>query len=81
MSGGVWRWESSESEKKGDAQTLLTSRLGDSGKGITVSPKVGKVVLRDALQAVIDDQTTRGRKSVDAAQRRVGGHRSPDLIW
>jgi integrase len=68
---------SRESEKKGDAQALLTSRLGDSGKGIAVSPKIGKVVLREALQAVIDDQTTRGRKSIDATQRRIDLHVLP----
>jgi len=56
---------------------LLTSRLGDSGKGIAVSPKVGKITLREALQAVIDDQRTRGRKSIDATQRRIDLHVLP----
>jgi len=75
--GGARDIESSESEKKGDAQALLTSRLGDAGKGIAVSPKIGKIVLRDGLQAVIDNQRTRGRKDIAAVQRRIDLHLLP----
>ncbi len=73
-SGGERHYESSESEKKGDAQKLLTDRLGDSGKGIAVSAKVGKITLTEGLQAVIDDQKAVGRKSIAHTQRRIDLH-------
>ena len=76
-SGGKRQYESSESEKKGDAQTLLTNRLGDAGKGIAVSPKIGKIDLADGLRAVVDNQKTRGRKDVAAVQRRIDLHLLP----
>jgi hypothetical protein len=75
--GGKRHYESSESEKKSDAQELLTSRLGDAGKGIAVSPKIGKITLREGLHAVITDQTTRGRRSIDATSRRIDLHLLP----
>ena len=83
--------QSSESEKKGDAQTLFTNRLGDAGKGIAVSPKVGKINLADGLRAVVDNQKTRGRKNIQQAcndesictccptSGRIGG--SPMISW
>ena len=74
VSGGKRQWESSESEKKGDAQKLLTSRLGDSEKGLVVTPKIGKITVREGLQAVIDDMTMNERRSIDHTQRRIDKH-------
>jgi integrase len=64
VSGGKRHYEGTKSEKKGDAQTLLTDRLGDVGKGIAVTPKMGKKTLAQGLKAVINDLFMNGRKSV-----------------
>ncbi len=69
--------ESSKSEKKGDAQTLLTNRLADLGKGIVVSPEMGKVTVGKALQAVIDNQKVNGRQSAAQTEQRVTDYLLP----
>jgi integrase len=63
MSGGKRRYESSGSERKEDAQKLLTSKLGDVQKGIVVTPQTGKITLGKGLAAVVEDQKQNGRKS------------------
>lgn len=64
VSGGKRRFESTKSERKQDAQALLTDRLGDVGKGIAVTPRMGKKTLGDGLRSVLDDLFLNGRKSV-----------------
>ena len=59
---------------KGDAQTLLTDRLGDIGKGVPVTPKLGKKTLGEGLQSVVDDQEMNERRSVDHTKRRIRLH-------
>ncbi len=66
--------ESTKSEKKSDAQTLLTSRLGDSGRGMVVTPKMGKITLGEGLKAVYSDLTMNGRKTADDTKRRYDKH-------
>ena len=70
-SGGQRYFESSKSERKQDAQALLTDRLGDVGKGIPVSPKLGRIKLADGLKAVINDLRMNGRDSVVCARCKV----------
>ena len=72
-SGDKRHFESTKSEKKGDAQALLTSRLGDTQRGIVVTPKMGKKTLRDGLQAVVDDMEINGRR-VENTKRRIKKH-------
>ncbi len=71
--GGKRHYESSESEKRGVAEKLLRSRLGDSDKGIAVNREVGKITVASALQHVIDDLTMNGR-GTDNVQRRIDKH-------
>ena len=72
-SGDKRHVESTKSEKKGDAQALLTSRLGDTQRGIVVTPKIGKKRLKEGLQAVVDNMTMNGRR-VDNTKRRIKKH-------
>ena len=74
MSGGKRRYESTKSEVKKVAQDLLTSRLGDVGRGIVVTPQVGKITIGKGLKAVVNDLTMNGRQSVDETQQRIDKH-------
>jgi integrase len=71
VSGGKRRFEGTKSEKKGDAQALLTSRLGDVSHGIAVTPKIGRKTLGDGLKAVINDLRMNGKDSVVCARCKV----------
>jgi len=64
VSGGKRWFESTGSERKSDAQTLLTSKLGDVGRGIPVTPKVGKITLDTGLKAVINNLRMNGKEGV-----------------
>jgi len=66
--------ESTKSERKTDAQTLLTSRLGDTQRGMVVTPKLGKITLGEGLKAVYNDQKMNGRKSAEDTKRRCEKH-------
>lgn len=74
MSGGKRRYESSRSVRRKDAQTLLTSRLGDVGRGVVVTPQVGKTTLWNGLKAVLDFQKQNGKKSIAHTERRIQLH-------
>lgn len=74
MSGGKRRYESSRSVLWKDAQKLLSQRLGDTAKGIVVTPQVGKTTLWNGLKAVIDFQKQNGRKSIAHTERRIELH-------
>ena len=76
-SGGKRHFESSKSEKKTDAKDLLDQRVGHVRQGVAVTPKVGKLTIAEGVQAVLDYQTTRGRKSVDSTERRITKHLLP----
>ncbi|HXG86745.1 MAG TPA: tyrosine-type recombinase/integrase [Vicinamibacterales bacterium] len=74
VSDGKRRCESSKSTVKKVAQDLLTSRLGDVGRGIVVTPKVGRITIGRGLAAVMNDLTMNGRKSAAETQRRIDRH-------
>ncbi len=74
VSGGKRRYESTKSARKGDAQGLLTERLGLAQKGVIVTAKIGKLPLGAGLKAVVDDLTMNGRESVEHTQRRIDKH-------
>jgi integrase len=71
VSGGKRFYESTKSELKGDATKLLNDRLGDAGKGIAVSPKMGKLTLRDGLAAVVHDMRMNARDSVVCSRCKI----------
>jgi integrase len=73
-SGGKRHVESTKSEKKSDAQALLTSRLGDTGRGMVVTPKLFKITFGEGLKAVHNDLTMNGRKTADDTKARYEKH-------
>jgi hypothetical protein len=73
-SGGKRRFESTHSEKKGDAVALLTSRTGDVQRGIAVTPQMGKLTLGKGLEAVFNDLKMNRRKSAQQTKRRYEQH-------
>jgi integrase len=76
-SGGKRRQESVKSEKKADAQALLTKRLGDTQRGIISSAKVGTITLADGLKAHVADLKMNGKQSADDTERRIEKH----VVW
>lgn len=67
--------ESSESERKGDAVTLLREREGDIVRGKPITPK--KLMFDEAAQDLIADYTTNNKRSLGVVQRRVEKHLTP----
>jgi integrase len=63
MSGGKRRFEGTKSERRCDAQAMLVQRLGDSGKGIVITPQMGKTTLLEGLTAFINDLKINKKKS------------------
>ncbi|MGE0363243.1 MAG: tyrosine-type recombinase/integrase [Vicinamibacterales bacterium] len=74
MSGGKRHFESSGSDRKKDAQALLTSRIGDTQRGLVVTPRLGRITLGEGLKAVINDLTMNGKKAIADVQRRIDLH-------
>lgn len=74
MSGGKRRFEGTKSVKKGDAQELLTQRLGDTQRGIVSTAKVGIITLADGLKAHVNDLRLNGKESADQTERRIALH-------
>jgi integrase len=74
VSGGKRHFEGTKSELKKDAQDLLTQRLGDTQRGIPVTPKMGRKTITDGLKAVINDLVMNGKKSVEHTQRQLDKH-------
>ena len=75
--GGKQFHESSGSERKGDAKDLLARRQGDIVRGLPVSPKVNRLKWDEALQDVVNDYATNGRRSAEAVERRARLHLTP----
>jgi len=74
MSGGKRRYESAKSVLKSDAQRLLSQRVGDTARGVVVTPQVGKLSMWDGLKAVIDRQRQDARRSIAHTERRIQLH-------
>jgi hypothetical protein len=73
-SGGKRRYEGTKSSRKKVAEDLLRDRLGDVSKGIVVTPRMGKITLREAMKAVVDDLKLNGRQSATETERRIENH-------
>src|SRR3954470_9731214 len=69
--------ESSGSERKSDARTLLQEREGDIVRGKPVTPKIGKVTFEDAAADLLADYTTNGKRSYGVVERRIRKHLTP----
>jgi integrase len=74
---GKRKAESSESERKGDAERLLQSRVGAREHNLPVIPRAEKLTFNDAAQAVLDDYKINGKRSEDNVKRRLTKHLTP----
>lgn len=69
--------ESSGSDKKGKAVDLLKLREGDIAHGVPVTPAIGRLLFDEAAAAVINDYAVNGKRSLEAAKRRLKLHLKP----
>ena len=60
-----------------DAVRLLNLREGKLAEGIAVTPQTGKLVLDDALNAVLQDHDVNQRRSKEHVKRRIELHIKP----
>jgi len=77
VSGGKRRVESTSSTRMEDAKAALRLRLGDVEKGVPVTPKLGRLTWEQAVEDVINDFTTNGKRSLKVVQRRIAKHLTP----
>lgn len=75
--GGKAYAESSGSKKKGEAQRLLISREGDIGRGMAITPKVGRLKFAEAKEDLFTDYSTNKKRSEAVVRRRVEKHLEP----
>jgi integrase len=69
--------ESSESDRKRDAENLLKDREGDIVKGKPITPKIGKLTFEEAAADLLTDYRTNGKRSLDVVERRIRLHLTP----
>ena len=69
--------ESSGTDDKTEAKTLLKVREGDIAKGLPLGPKVGRIRFEEAAADVINDYTVNKRRSLDELERRIRLHLAP----
>ncbi len=70
-------YESSNSTTKQDAIDLLKLREGDIVKGVPITPQVGRLTLAEAADDLLAYYRTKGRRSIDEAERRIRLHLRP----
>ena len=63
--------ESTGTAKKTEAETVLRSKVGDLDRGTAITPEVGKLTVREAIDAVLADYRNNEQKYVDEAERRL----------
>jgi hypothetical protein len=69
--------ESSHSERKGDADTLLRRRVGARDNNLPVVPRAEQLTVNDAFDAVIHDFEVNGKRSIAVVRRRIDKHLLP----
>lgn len=69
--------ESTGSVRKGDAERLLQRRVGARDNGLPVIKAAERLTFDDAAQAMIDDFTNSGKKSLAVVERRIRLHLKP----
>jgi hypothetical protein len=74
---GARHFESSGSELKGDAQRLLQRKVGARDNGLPVIAYAERLTFDDAAQAVLDDVTANGKRSLRSIRRRINKHLRP----
>ena len=69
--------ESSGTERKTDAQTLLDRRVGAVASGAVVTPRLERLTFAEAAQDVLRDYRTNGKRSVGDVERHLKLHLLP----
>lgn len=75
--GGKPHVENTKSTREKDAVKLLRVRLGQADSGIVVTPKVGRVTMKEGLDGVVADLKVNHPKSVEHTERRIKLHLLP----
>ena len=65
--GSEWRFESSDSVNKGDAEDLLKKRLGEAGEG-RVPARIG---FSDMERMLLDDMRANRRRSIENVEKSI----------
>jgi hypothetical protein len=60
-----------------DAKSLLRLREGDIGRGVAITPKVGRIRFDEAVKDVLNDYRTNRKRSLDDVERRIKRHLKP----
>ena len=63
--------ESSHSEKESDAVRLLNLRRGDIARGVQVTPKIGRVLIDELIEDVVNDYRMNGQRSSEYLRFRI----------
>ena len=74
---GLRHFESSGSERKGDAVRLLQRKVGARDNNLPVIPYAERLTFDDGAKAVIDDFVANGKRSLAVVQRRIDKHLRP----
>jgi integrase len=74
---GKRHYESSESELKSVAQTLLDDKNTDKRRGVPVSATVGKVTFKDAADDLLNEYKSKKMSSYRTSKRRIDKHLEP----
>ena len=76
VDGKIYR-ESTGKDRKEDAKTELRKREGKISDGVPVTPADGRLTFADAVDAVVKDYRTNGKRSLDNLERRIKLHLLP----
>ena len=63
--------ESADTSKKTEAEAALRAKVGDLDRGTAITPEVGKLTVREAIDAVLGDYKNSKQKSIEEAERRL----------
>jgi integrase len=69
--------ESTGDPRKGVAETLLQRRIGSREHNLPIVQRAEQLTFHDAAQAMEDDFTANGKKSIKSVQRRIAKHLKP----
>ena len=69
--------ESTGTDKETVARRMLRTREGNVERGIPIVPQMGKITFDDAVDDLLNDYKTNGKRTHDDTERRIGLHLKP----